>query len=81
MREKSICSFCGDEMGERQTRYFYQVTIEQILSAIDFYKTERFAEEDYLSNLLLYSMKTDYPRCLLSEGCPGKFCRWYDYFQ
>ena len=75
MREKSICTFCGSEMGKKETRYFYQVYAEQIMSAIDYYKTQQIPEEDYLANLLLFAMKTDYPRCLLSSGCPGQFCR------
>ena len=70
MREKSICTFCGDEMGKKSTHYFYQVYAEQIMTAIDYYKNQQIPEEDYLSNLLLFAMKTDYPRCLLSAGCP-----------
>lgn len=75
MHEKSICTFCGSEMGNKETRYFYQVYAEQILSAIDYYKSNQIPEDDYLANLLLFAMKTDYPRCLLSSGCPGQFCR------
>ena len=38
--------------------------------------TPLISQEDYLASLLLLSMKTDYPRCLLSMDCPGKFCKW-----
>lgn len=59
-----------------QTRFFYQVTVEQILAGMDFYKSMQIEQRDYLATLLLYAMKTDYPRCLLSAGCPGTFCKW-----
>lgn len=51
------------------------MTVEQILSGMEYYKTMQIPQNDYLSTLLLFSMKTDYPRCLLSAGCPGTFCR------
>lgn len=76
MHEKSICSYCGDDKGPMQTRFFYQVTVEQILAGMDFYKSMQIEQRDYLATLLLYAMKTDYPRCLLSAGCPGTFCKW-----
>ena len=77
MHEKSICSYCGDDQSPVQTRFFYQVTVEQILAGMDFYKSMQIEQRDYLATLLLYAMKTDYPRCLLSAGCPGTFCKWY----
>ena len=45
---------------------------------MDFYKSSQIRQEDYLASLLLLSMKTDYPRCLLSVNCPGQFCKWFD---
>mgnify|MGYP006948458517 FL=1 len=78
MHEKSICSYCGDDQSPVQTRFFYQVTVEQILAGMDFYKSMQIEQRDYLATLLLYAMKTDYPRCLLSAGCPGTFCKWYE---
>ena len=80
MNEKSICSYCGEEVGNPQCCYFYSVTVEQLFTGMDYYKSMNLPKEDYLANLLLYSMKTDYPRCLLSAGCPGQFCKWYYLF-
>lgn len=77
MNEKSICSYCGEEVSNPQCCYFYSVIVEQLFTGMDYYKSMNLPKEDYLANLLLYSMKTDYPRCLLSAGCPGQFCKWY----
>ena len=35
MHEKSICSYCGDDQSPVQTRFFYQVTVEQILAGME----------------------------------------------
>lgn len=75
MCEKSICNTCGQDHGPAETRFFYQVTVDQVLAGMEYYKSMQIPQNDYLSSLLLFSMKTDYPRCLLTPGCPGTFCR------
>ena len=79
MREKSICTNCTEELGYPTNHFFYQVNVEQLLTGMNYYNSTSLPKEDYLSSLLLFSMKTDYPRCLLSasSNCPGQFCRWY----
>ena len=47
-----------------------------ILAGMEFYKNMQIGYDSYLSTLLLFAMKTDYPRCLKSSGCPGTFCKW-----
>ena len=54
MHEKSICSYCGDDQSPVQTRFFYQVTVEQILAGMDFYKSMQIEQRDYLATLICY---------------------------
>lgn len=71
-----MCSFCGDENGSSQTNFFYQVTVEQILAGMEFYKNMQIGYDSYLVDAAALRDEDGLSALSEIERLSGTFCKW-----